>query len=97
MRFVSLLFVCKQTSKQTNNNNNKKTNSLRMDVKQEEEPSSFVVFCFVLFCNDVPTTAVQPGERVVPNPIEKSRNLISFTTRCSVGMFGTFSSSMAAI
>lgn len=76
MRFVSLLFVCKQTSKQTTTKN-----SLRMDVKQEEEPSSFVVFCFVLFCNDVPTTAVQPGERVVPNPIEKSCNLISFTTR----------------
>lgn len=54
-----------------------------MDVKQEEEPSSFVVFLlgFVLFCNDVPTTAVQPGERVVPNPIEKSCNLISFATR----------------
>lgn len=42
---VCVIVVCLQTNKQTTT----KKISLRMDVKQEEEPSSFVVF-FVLFC-----------------------------------------------
>lgn len=42
---VCVTVVCRQTNKQTTT----KKISLRMDVKQEEEPSSFLVF-FVFFC-----------------------------------------------
>lgn len=43
---------------------------------------------FAFFCNDVPTTAVLPGEKVAPNSIEKPCNLIIFTKRKGASTLG---------